>query len=324
MQLCSCNPLTRSNLARARLAQRATGLDSPVEAVAYMIDYLREAGAYGYAIFAAAMIFLQVVPIAAAFVLTVSAGAIFGAVKGTATVLTCSTISATISFLIARTFGRELVLETASRSPQYQVSPGPPSMPTSHTHATHRPALHRAPHRPRSIHSHFQSLPLTNPLDDVWMIFGWHQDATTAHPSFSGARHRLLRSLLLHLPHPDHPAPPLARPPLRVGKLPLRTVWSAGCGVHGGHGDRVSAAHRCVRLDRAGTTSTIYTPTTTSSSSSTTTVKSTWQLGAEIVVNGSDGTNPLLLAAGVLATLGAVTLGGNIASSALKDMDIEL
>ena len=87
----------------------------------------------------------------------------------------------------------------------------------------------------------------------------------------------------------------------------------------------MSAAHRCVRLDRAGTTSTIHTTTTTSSSSSsTTTVKSTWQLGAEIVVNGSDGTNPLLLAAGVLATLGAVTLGGNIASSALKDMDIEL
>ena len=31
---------------------------------------------------------LQVVPVAAAFVLTVSAGAIFGAVKGTVTVLT--------------------------------------------------------------------------------------------------------------------------------------------------------------------------------------------------------------------------------------------
>lgn len=109
-----------------------------------MIDYLREAGAYGYAIFAAAMIFLQVVPIAAAFVLTVSAGAIFGAVKGTAIVLTCSTISATISFLIARSFGRELVLETASRSPQYQAAPRPSSMPTSH--ATHSPALHRASH----------------------------------------------------------------------------------------------------------------------------------------------------------------------------------
>lgn len=100
-----------------------------------MIDYLREAGAYGYAIFAAAMIFLQVVPIAAAFVLTVSAGAIFGAVKGTAIVLTCSTISATISFLIARSFGRELVLETASRSPQYQAAQRPSSMPTYPCHA---------------------------------------------------------------------------------------------------------------------------------------------------------------------------------------------
>ena len=46
-------------------------------------------------------------------------------------------------------------------------------------------------------------------------------------------------------------------------------------------------------------------------------------MGAEIVVNGSDG-NPVLLACGVLATLGAITIAGNIASSALKDMDVEL
>ena len=53
--------------------------------------------------------------------LTVSAGAIFGATKGTALVLSCSTISATISFLLARLFGRSLVLDAARESPTFQA-----------------------------------------------------------------------------------------------------------------------------------------------------------------------------------------------------------
>ena len=102
--------------------QQWSGTDSPVEAVSYMIDYLQQLpGLEGYAVFGSIMIFLQVVPIAAAFVLTVSAGAIFGAVKGTATVLTCSTISATISFFISRTFGRERLLEAAQESKQFRA-----------------------------------------------------------------------------------------------------------------------------------------------------------------------------------------------------------
>ena len=50
-----------------------------------------------------------------------SAGAIFGAVKGTATVLTCSTISATISFLIARQFGRAKLMDAARESKQFRA-----------------------------------------------------------------------------------------------------------------------------------------------------------------------------------------------------------
>lgn len=38
--------------------------------------------------------------------------------QGTAVVLTCSTLSATISFFISRSFGRDLVLERAQDSPQ--------------------------------------------------------------------------------------------------------------------------------------------------------------------------------------------------------------
>lgn len=97
------------------LAQQWTGASSPVEAVGLMIDFLQGLGPTGYAVFGAAMIFLQVVPVAAAFVLTVSAGAIFGTVKGTAIVSVCSTVSASISFLIARSLGRNALLE-ASRS----------------------------------------------------------------------------------------------------------------------------------------------------------------------------------------------------------------
>jgi len=101
------------------LLQHWTGTSNPVSAINVLIDCLRELGSAGYAVFASCMIFLQVVPIAAAFVLTVSAGAIFGAFKGTCIVLMCSTVSASISFLLSRTFGRTLLLEAVRESPQY-------------------------------------------------------------------------------------------------------------------------------------------------------------------------------------------------------------
>merc|ERR1712118_81904 len=85
------------------------------------ITEIQDLGGMGYLVFASLMIFLQVVPIAAAFILTVSAGAIFGGVKGTAMVLTCSTISASISFGVSRSFGRQLVLEAAQESPQFKT-----------------------------------------------------------------------------------------------------------------------------------------------------------------------------------------------------------
>jgi len=47
------------------------------------------------------------------------------------------------------------------------------------------------------------------------------------------------------------------------------------------------------------------------------------QLGAEMVVNGAEA-NPLVLGIGILATVGAISVAGNIANEALKDMDIDL
>ena len=47
------------------------------------------------------------------------------------------------------------------------------------------------------------------------------------------------------------------------------------------------------------------------------------QVGAEIAVNGA-GTNPYLLGLGVAATIGAVSVAGNIASDALKEAGLEV
>jgi len=213
-------------------AQQATGTESPVDAVGAMIDYIQQLGTEGYAVFAALMIFLQVVPIAAAFVLTVSAGAIFGAVKGSATVLACSTISATISFLISRTFGRERLLDAASESPQYRTL-----------------------------------------------------DAAFADASFSTS---LTLITLLRL----SPVLPFAWANYVFGLSPVPlAAFSIGTFV--------GCLPAVAGYVSAG------------------------QLGAEIAVNGAD-TNPWLLGLGVAATIGAITFAGNIATSALKDLNIDL
>jgi len=214
------------------VGQELTDTSSPVEAVGAMIQYLQDLGLAGYGVFGAAMVFLQVVPIAAAFVLTVSAGAIFGAVKGTATVLTCSTLSATISFAIARAFGREGVMEAAKESKQFVAIDrafGDASFSTSLTLIT--------------------LLRLSPVLPFAWAnyVFGLSPVPLAA---FSIGTF--------------------------VGCFPAVTAY-------------VSAG----------------------------------ELGAEIAVNGAD-TNPLLLGVGVVATIGAITFAGNIATQALKDLDLDL
>jgi len=203
--------------------------------VALLIDYLQSLGDVGYAVFAASMVFLQVIPVAAAFVLTVSAGAIFGPAKGTAVVLTCSTISASISFLLARVFGRSLVLESAQESPTYQALDKAFSQAGFATAFTLILLLRLSPILPFSWANY---------------VFG-----------LSGV-----------------PWAPFALGTL-VGCLPAVAAYV-----------------------------------------------SSGSLGAEIAVNGGES-NPLLLGLGILATIGAVTLAGNVAGNALKaqglDLDLE-
>lgn len=198
-----------------------------------MIDYLQNLpGLEGYALFASVMIFLQVVPIAAAFVLTVSAGAIFGAVKGTATVLTCSTISATISFYISRTFARERLLEAAQESKQYRAIDAAFSEASFSTSLTLITLLRLSPVLPFAWANY---------------VFGL---SPVPLPAFSIGTF--------------------------VGCLPAVAGY-------------VSAG----------------------------------QVGAEIAVNGAES-NPLVLGLGIAATLGAISFAGNIATDALKDLDLDL
>ena len=164
--------------------------------------------------------------------LTVSAGAIFGAVKGTATVLTCSTISASISFLIARNLLREKLLETTQESKQFRAIDaafGDASFSTSLTLIT--------------------LLRLSPVLPFAWAnyVFGL---SPVPLPAFSIGTF--------------------------VGCLPAVAGY-------------VSAG----------------------------------QVGAEIAVNGAES-NPLVLGLGIAATLGAITVAGNIATDALKDLDLDL
>mmetsp|Transcript_136220 Transcript_136220/g.236851 ORF Transcript_136220/g.236851 Transcript_136220/m.236851 type:complete len:385 (-) Transcript_136220:136-1290(-) len=213
-------------------AQQWTNTNSPVEAVAYGINYIKELGLQGYGVFGATMVFLQVVPIAAAFVLTVSAGACFGAVKGTATVLTCSTISATVSFFIARIFGRGNLLEAAKESKQYI-------------------AIDRA----------FESASFGTSLTLITLLrlspvlpFAWANYVFGLSPV---------------------PAAAFSIGTF-VGCLPAVTAY-------------VSAG----------------------------------QVGADVAINGVES-DPLLIALGAAATLGAITLAGNVATGALKDMNLDL
>lgn len=197
-----------------------------------LITEIQDLGGMGYLVFASLMIFLQVVPIAAAFILTVSAGAIFGGVKGTAMVLTCSTISASISFAFSRSVGRRLVLEAAQESPQFQA------------------------------------------IDEAF-----------SSASYSTS---LLLIGLLRL----SPILPFSWANYIFGLSPVPfTAFSLG--TFFGCLPAVSA------YVNAG------------------------KLGAEIVVNGAES-NDLLLGVGVLATLAAISVAGNIASKALKEQGVDL
>lgn len=214
------------------LGQLWSGTSSPVEAVAYLIDFLQQAGPMGYVYFSTAMIFFQVVPVAAAFILTVSAGAIFGAVKGTITVLTCSTISASISFLIARNLGREKLEEVAQENKQF-----------------------------RAI------------------------DAAFGDAEFSSS---LTLITLLRL----SPVLPFAWANYVFGLSPVPlAAFSVGTFV-----GCLPAVAGYVTVGQAG---------------------------AEIAVNGAESNN-LVLGLGVAATIGAISFAGNIATNALKDLDLDL
>ena len=100
------------------VGQTLTGAESPVGAIGAWVEYIQSLGPAGYGVFAALLIFLQILPIASAFFVMVSAGAIFGFPEGAALVVGCSVFSASISFLLARAFLRDRVLDATQGSKQ--------------------------------------------------------------------------------------------------------------------------------------------------------------------------------------------------------------
>ncbi|KAG8458237.1 hypothetical protein KFE25_001529 [Diacronema lutheri] len=99
------------------LAKEFAGASDLPGAVDYLSSYFQGLGLAGYALYGAIMAFLQVVPLASAFVLTVSSGVIFGSTaKATALVSAASTSSAAVAFVIARYVLRERLLEVASEN----------------------------------------------------------------------------------------------------------------------------------------------------------------------------------------------------------------
>jgi len=203
-----------------------------VETVSALIEYVQSLGASGYALFAVTMVALQVVPVANAFLLTVTAGAIFGALPGTLLVLLCSTVGASTAFVVARTFARDAVLSAAEGSPSFVA------------------------------------------INDAFAKADFQTSLTLI---------TLLRV---------SPAVPFVWGNYLFGLSPLPLPTFA-LGTFFGCAPAVA----------------VYV--------------SAGQVGADVAVNGA-GTNPYLLALGIAATVGAVSVAGNVASDALKEAGLDV
>ncbi|KAJ1623945.1 snare associated Golgi protein-domain-containing protein [Pavlovales sp. CCMP2436] len=101
------------------LAKDFAGASNVPEAIDYLSHFFQALGPAGYALFGSIMVFLQVVPVASGFLLTLSAGVIFGSTaKATILVSAASTTSATIAFVIARYLLRDRLLDLAKDNKQ--------------------------------------------------------------------------------------------------------------------------------------------------------------------------------------------------------------
>lgn len=87
-------------------------------ALIWFTEYIETAGSAGYAVFMALYIGLEVLAVPAV-PLTMSAGALFGTVRGTAMVSFSATVAATIAFLIARFVARDKIKEIAGDNPKF-------------------------------------------------------------------------------------------------------------------------------------------------------------------------------------------------------------
>lgn len=90
------------------------------ELISSTADKVEEMGPLGYAYFSAIYITAEILALPA-IPLTASAGYLFGALPGTATVLFSATIAAGVSFLIGRTFLRRYIQNLTKDNPTFQA-----------------------------------------------------------------------------------------------------------------------------------------------------------------------------------------------------------
>lgn len=98
---------------------QATSVDAAIQSLSGTIQSM---GALGYLVYAAVQIFFQVIPIASAFAMTVSAGIVFGSITGgVAVVSMASTFSAAVSFTISRYLAKDQFDDFKNKSSQLKA-----------------------------------------------------------------------------------------------------------------------------------------------------------------------------------------------------------
>jgi uncharacterized membrane protein YdjX (TVP38/TMEM64 family) len=93
----------------------------PIKAwIVSFIDWVQQLGPLGVIVFIVAYA-LATVLFLPGWIFTVSAGLVYGVVRGTAIALTGATIGATLAFLVARYFVRESVEQFAKKNPRFKA-----------------------------------------------------------------------------------------------------------------------------------------------------------------------------------------------------------
>lgn len=273
------------------LAKEFAGASDLPGAVDNLSAYFQGLGLAGYALYGAIMAFLQVIPLASAFVLTLSSGVIFGSTaKATALVSVASTTSAAIAFVIARYLLRDKLLEIASDNKTVLALDRALSKADFRTALLVIVLLRSSPLLPFSWASYlFGARARANRA--VTPPDGW--GCLPADPVYTGCPCPLACSCL-GLTQCPCSSPPAARPSPLCAHAGISTVPFSAYLL----GSWIGTLPAIFAYVQVG------------------------ELGSEAALSGHPPS--WLVGFGIAATVGAITLVGDLASKTLRDLDIDL